>query len=416
MDVRRAWCLAIALAISVPIYGQQVENQGQGPEQQAADATARGTIEGMKGVLDVPLYDEAMKVLDALLKTARADQEAVYLFVRSINRNIDALTRADACKAEKKKCEDFETEIRKINHKLMKASYTDPLFQNKHLSYQIKTRMPLLIADSLKLHEDNSAARRKDFEDELRLLSDRFLSARRFRAGIGLSYSYLPTLTYQASPRVDFSPFQTASSGGADTVLFNTELSDRSVRALALSAKVPWVQLDVSIPDLKHTQTTTTTVQQRPGDADNDLLARTTIDSELRVEYDASVNVCVMDVVNWFREVYDKPTRNYQFDFGFGVGMTGLEIKDSVSTDVRFRTNPASTFNDLPPGAMITSGETNTFNAVFGSVHASFRISDEIQVGVQTRFYEKDRVSDSEIDVDGVTISLSALWYPTFPW
>jgi hypothetical protein len=408
---------ALLLAISLTALGQEEEPKPAAtPEQKVAGENAKGRIQDLVNSHSLPnetLAKEALDVINVLLKNTRADQASIYAFVRTVNRNLDQLELDPTCDVD---CKNDIKTARAINKKLMKSSYTDGLFQNANLSNQIQTRLPLLIADSVKLNADKTPAFRDDFIDELDLLKERYLSSKRFRAGVGLSYSYLPRINYQATPRVDFSPFQTAASGGSDVVVFNTDFSNRSVPALLISAKVPILQLDVGIPDAKHTETTTTTVQQRAGDADNDLLARTTIKSELKIEYDVSLKVSPLDVYNWWQDKHGRRPANLQFDYGAGIGLTGFQIKDDVSTDVRFRSDPGDVFNDLPAGTTITSSNASSFTTVFASLYFAFRVSDELQLGFETRYYQKDRTSSSEVKVDGATFSLSGIWYPTFNW
>jgi hypothetical protein len=312
--------------------------------------------------------------------------------------------------------------IRNINAKLLRASYGDELFQNSNLSNQIQVRLPLLIADSVKLTAPGYDDLRDDFLQELTLLSDRFLRSRRFRAGIGLSYAYLPTLRYMDVERVDFSPYQSAPSGGADAVIFNTQFTDQSLPALILSAKVPYLQLDIEVPKLKHEQSIATPVQQRPGDGNNDLLARTTVNAKLSVEYEASAKLSFMDVWQAIqdRKCKDAPvdckSNYYQYDFGLGIGMTGFRIKNDVSTDVRFRSDPTQVFNDLQPGATITSKSDSAFNTIFLTAFYTFRISDEFQLGIDARYYDKKKVGSREVDIEGLTAGFSAVWYPTYSW
>jgi hypothetical protein len=375
-------------------------------QQDGAAKTAKDIITSIGGKLPSPdIASEALNVINTLLKTNRADQKSIYMFVRLLNRNIRCI----------KDDPEYVASIKKTTSLLLKLSYSDQLFQNGNLSNQIQTRLPLIIADSVKLTVPSLSTPplRKDFREDLELLAGRIETAKRFRVGIGVGYSYLPQLRYRAAPHVDFTPFQLATTGGADLVVFNADFSNRSMAELVLSARVPFAQIDVGIPDRTQTETITTTVQERPSTATADLLARTTINSKVAIIYDVTASLSLNEIYEKVMKVDGASDRLF---VGLGGGMTGFQITDSISTDVRIRTDPTKIFNDLPNSGTVTSSNKTAFNSTYVSAHARYHVSDELEVGLAMRKYVQSRSGSAVVDISGLSVALSVVWFPTFPW
>lgn len=361
------------------------------------------------GSLNVDLVTGAKAVLNELLETTRADQNSIYSFVRVVNINIDEIDCLAGNPSSRgvAECLNFQESVRNINRELMISSYTDALFQNANLSNQIKIRLPLLIEDSLKLTGDNAEYLREYFLDELNTLSRRFLDTRRFRAGLGLEYSYLPKISHTAAQRVDLSPFQSVPAPRRQRDNLLADFSNTSFASLVLSARVPYVQIDAVFPNSEVERVDATPIQLL-ADPSREIFFRSTITSKLDIEYELSVRVSLSD----FFQADGRAARHHG---GIGVGLTGFDIEDTGVTDIRFRTNGMTTpFDDLPPGETIESAEKNSFNNPFLFAFYSVEISDTLQVGVELRAYDSDTSSGSEVAVDDVTVSIGATWYPTF--
>lgn len=386
---------------------QPTNEDSEPTEQQQVGEDAVSRVLGLvKDGIDKDLANQAANAIKALIKNTRADQASIYTFVRTVNRNLDK----SRCTA------DHTTEVRRINRQLMSSSYTDQLFQNGNLSNQIMVRLPLLIEDSVKLGLDGGRAPCDDFLQELTLLSDRFLASKRFRAGLGLSYSYLPKVSYMGNQRIDYSAYQSTISGGSDLLQFKNEFANFAYPSLSLSAQVPYMRVDANFSNAKETRTTITPVQFRDIDeTDTDILSRSTVTSDLHVEFELSAKASLTEIWEKMRSSDNEPVRERRFDLGFGIGLTGFRVEDSVSTDIRFRTDDSS-FEELPVGATLTSSSTNSFNTPFLVADLALKISDELHAAFEFRYYDDGTSSNREVSVDGVTMSLAFVWYPTFPW
>ena len=139
----------ILLAVSGFTFAQDADAKPDSEAKQVGDRTVK-RIQKLIDTGDVNdnLAKEAIEIINDMLVSVRADQDSIYTFVRTVNRNIDDIGDQNG----KPCCAEFKKAIRDINRELMRDSYTDDLFQNANLSNQIKTRLPLLIEDSLELN------------------------------------------------------------------------------------------------------------------------------------------------------------------------------------------------------------------------------------------------------------------------
>jgi hypothetical protein len=186
---------------------------------------------------------------------------------------------------------------------------------------------------------------------------------------------------------------------------------------LVLSARVPYTLIEIGIPDRTQTETSTTTVQESPATATTDLLSRTTISSKLAVVYDLTASLSLSEIAT---NVLSAEGQAYQLfnrlSVGLGAGLTGFQIADSISTDVRIRTDPTKTFNALASSGIITSSNKTAFNSAYAYAHARYYVSDELEVGIAIRRYVQSRSGSAVADISGLSATLTVIWYPTFGW
>ncbi len=434
----------------------------KGSDQPSGDENSIvGRIRKIKGV-DPDLLNQAADLINEVLEQTRKNQDAIYKYVRQVDRNLDEVDKKRC--ANDQTCKDFVASTRAINSRLMVASYDDAIEQNGNLSNQIATRLPNLIEDSLRLVSDASQPRRNAFLDELTLISDRYLNSRRFRAGFGISNGFLPRIAYRGQALVDFSSFTTANLGGADHFIADADFSNNSFTSLLLSAKVPYVQIDAVFPTFKLPQTSTSGVVLRDLDASPGFLARSTITSTLSVDYEVSVKASVHDLIRraqlsdraqkrksekskdkgprleedvalpnkdgqaTITNVLRKDRANATFtpvergvrqpnshaDWGVGLGMTSFRIANSAVTDVRMRVDDNSIFTNLPTAATLTTEGSNSYSTLYGLLYATFKISDEFEVGIDVRSYRDDTVNSAQVNVDKLGFTVGVVWYPTF--
>jgi len=426
-----------ALPLAVAAAGSAAQEapgkDGPTPSQTAAKNTAEQVIKKLEGRVPDGFAKDALEVINAMITSARVDQSSIYLFVRQVNRNVDAITYCDKVEppvdgAPADGCGRIK-QIRALTKRLTDASYSDALHQNRNLSNQIQTRLPLLVADSLRLTTAGSDAEIRanksllnDFADELDLLSRRYLQSRRFRVGIGAEYFYFPRMSYLGAVGVDLSPFNLVQPAGSGQFSFLADFSNQTTPALVLTGKVPFAQVDISLPTQSRTSTLTTPVQGLPfspsaaASAAAGVLARSTVELKAKPEFDIGIAASVREIVHYIRTRSVDFDTTHQWDVAVGLGTTGFRIDQRALTDVRVRPDPSRTFNELASSGTFASSKSTSFQNSYWRVNLSLNVSDELQVGVVARSYRKKTIDTGPVNIQGPTVGVTVVWFPTFGW
>ncbi|CAI3964666.1 MAG: hypothetical protein QUV19_17980 [Alteromonas macleodii] len=114
---------------------------------------------------------------------------------------------------------------------------------------------------------------------------------------------------------------------------------------------------------------------------------------------------------NWKRWKY-KRANNSQMDYGILAGLTGFNISDTITTDVRFRTDNTP-FADLPVGESLVTSRDVSFQTVYLGAYYEFEFVDELYMTVDVKWHNNRTSDGSQIDVDGFTSSLRIIYSPT---
>lgn len=258
--------------------------------------------------------------------------------------------------------------------------------------------------------------RRRDFQRDLDFLAGRYLTSKRFRFGIGLAYSYIPPVSYTFTSRFDYSPYQqtvTSAVHSPTTGLSGVAtFADATYPGLLLSAKMPWVRLDAILSRVERTSTAVGPVWLTHADPSAnppvDVLTRDTVTSKLKVSYDLSLKAQLFEILRSWK-VRVPPSR---FEVGVGGGISGLRVQDSIATEIK-KITQGMAFNDLPPGTVVNTSSDTSFHPVFLSTDLGLKISDEFQVNLEGRWYHNKSSVTKAIYVNGGTLSVSVVWYPT---
>ncbi|RUP75754.1 hypothetical protein C7Y69_18395, partial [Alteromonas sp. KS69] len=237
------------------------------------------------------------------------------------------------------------------------------------------------------------------------------LDSSRFQAGLGVSYTYTPIINYRSNSHIDLSPFSPDSGGDTTLVTFDQEFSNKSYLNFEIAAKLPWIELGLSIPTYSEASTITAPVSNEllDGSESTTAIYQTTIVSELDVEYDFSVRVPILG--NYKRWIY-KYANNSQMDYGLLMGLTGFSVSDRVTTDVRFR-NDRTPFNNLPAAETVETSRDMSFQTVYFGGYYEFEFVDELYMTVDIKWHNNRSSDGSQIDVDGFTSSLRIIYSPT---
>jgi hypothetical protein len=433
MRMTRASLFAVSIYLCSPsiVYAQQppspTEQAASAPNRQPENlptkeksidvattptSQAKNVIQtAMEGMTDKSLGKNALSVLKELLDDTRSAQARVYVAVRTINRNLDALTSKDSDTVEK---------AGMLTAKLMAGSYSDALFQSRNLGDQVKTRLANLVADSLLMQKNDSESLRDDFVGELSILTNRFVESRRFSAGIGLEYIYLPKVTYTASTAVDLSEFQASGVPVSGQTGFQIGFDKQATPATRIVASGSGMDVAITIPAQSQMRQVVTSVRQAEVSSpasSQDLMYRTTLTSKIKPEVDACLSFSVLYAAGLIKGAPEDERERQRISYHLGVGMTGFRVDEVATTEVRSRTDSTKAFNDLSPIGSTVSTRRLSFKQGYWNADARFLVSDESQLAVSYRqYFHRSGHNELSPRVSGYALSIYFVWLPTFGW
>jgi hypothetical protein len=251
----------------------------------------------------------------------------------------------------------------------------------------------------------------RNFETKVNSLTYNIVNAKKFNLALGVSYSYLPEISYMSPRNIKFSDFFPNTESPDDFVLHGGErrlrnlnsFSNEAYPAVDFIATIPYASIVISVPiyDENFSKEHDTVPIERPN-SEKDLLTKVNSNTNVKLVYDAHVRFSVRDVIQRF---WSARYVN-QIDFGIGVGVTGIELRDTFFSEVK-HANIGDTFNQLPAGKTFEFSTKQTLNPYYYSMYADFEVGDVITVGLDAKFYNADSVNDTTVDVDGTSIKIT---------
>ncbi|ASD68712.1 hypothetical protein [Pseudoalteromonas piscicida] len=379
-------------------------------ELDQSDRNAITTYEwilNIASVSNIPdeLVTQSAEFVNYLLLKKTIDTDLLYNYVLTLDANLSQLP-------DKK----FVSRMRELTSDLRASSYADEIHYNTNLSYQLRTRMPIIVKASLLLNDTNASDeqlnyRKEDFEKELRLFTDKYISTSRFKAGLGFSYAYTPKINYRANNVLDLSPFTPDAVGGVNKASFTQSFANSSFPSFEVAAKMPWVELGISVPVSSEDSSITTPVQfvKLDDTSDREAAFRTTLESTIKMEYDFSFR---LPLLGGYKKLRFSNPRNSQMDWGLLLGLTGFKIEDEFTTDLRFRTDNTP-FNELSAGTSFSTSRSLNFQTIYYGAYYEFEFVDELYMTIDVKWHKNQSEGDNQIDVDGFTTSLRIIYAPT---
>jgi hypothetical protein len=418
--------LKIIFTISITLNSNFIfadEDKEKSKQEKDIEKTSESVIDTLNDKLTglssgdprISLIKEAIFVVERIQKKTRINQNLVYLFTRTVNRNIDTM--------DEDKYREYKQSIYAITEKLREDTYDDSLFNNNNLTDVIQLRLPTLILDSQTVSDanDNDTSTlqyQKEFKDELNWFQKKYLSKKTFKFNIGGEYSYLPQINYAHRANVDVTPFIISEPVFASErpprppSRFPTGFSNFSYPSIVLSAEMPYLAIDVSVPIVDEEKSTVNSVRKIDLGG-NSAFVRSTNTSNIVLEYDFQLRLSFRDLyVLTFIDDKDYSSKNFlnQIDFGMGTGILGLDLNDEVTTDLRLITSPTQTFNDLESSGAIKSSSSNNINVSYYSFFIKFEIDDTWSAGMTLKKYRSETESSGDINVDGQLLAFSLLY------
>jgi hypothetical protein len=387
---------------------QLIDTDSRAVEIKQSDENAFSVYEFVQtnaASLPADLVSQTAKFIKLLLDKRKIDTDLLYNYILTLNANINSLNDPV-----------FVGKVRELTSDLRASSYNDKIHYNTNLSYQIRTRMPLLVKASLLLNEKGASKavidyRKVDFYEELDFFTDKYLKSSRFQAGLGFSYSYTPQISYKTNTDVDLSPFSPQTGSETTNIMFEQEFSNKSYLNFEIAAKLPYLELGLSVPSYSETSKIVAPVKEELlfGTENQFAIYQSSIESTLKVEYDFSIRV---PLLGNYKKIKSSRALNKQMDWGIILGVTGFNVQDRIISDVRFR-NDATAFNDLPQGQSLETKRDTSFQALYYGAYYEFEFVDELYMTVDVRWHESPNNDGSQINVDGFTSSLRLIYSPT---
>ncbi|PAJ74998.1 hypothetical protein CJF42_07240 [Pseudoalteromonas sp. NBT06-2] len=313
----------------------------------------------------------------------------------------------------------FITNIRARLHYLIDWSYKITLIKNKKVSRDIKTkmvRMATLAAELVVAGEKNETPekikfRKEDFQVNFDNFSTSILKAKRFNLSIGASYSYMPDINFKLNNSIDLSTYMPANSNSEQfqSLDLHSEIvgahnfTNEGYLSIDFTAQIPYAAVDISIPlyDEKFNTNYQVNLHDMPNSNKN-LMTKSDVETNISLKYDSHIRLSLRDIY----QRYWRGSAINQFDFGLGLGVTGIEIIEKIKTDVKLADDGQS-FLDVTESTKIESSSKRTLTPFYWSLFTRFEVNDELEVGFDTKFYNSASTEDSHIKIDGTTMRLS---------
>jgi hypothetical protein len=375
------------------------------------------------GKLNPSLANNSIEFINKLLEEKRLDSDGIYKFTRSVRDNliatIDYLRQNNSGDPHFQKLDACLSDAMKMTEKLRDISYVDDIHSNKNLAYFIETRLNNLVASSavLAARDEATTYRRllicDDFKQELGIVEDKYRDSFRFRAGVGLNYSYLPSIRYFNSGEIDVSAYQANPDRMPTHFAYGNRFADQGYPGFMLMADIGLMGVNLTIPDYSVESDITLPVRVinslggENGTPQPFALYQTSINSELTIDYDGYIRADAVRIVDY---IFD---RNYsQISAGVLYGAVGFALEDEIVSDLRF-VNGQQPFNDLAPSKEYKQKLSESYISQYWGLFARLNLTDEWMLSLDYKAYLNDYDNQDRVEVGGRSFGFSVLYIPT---
>lgn len=381
------------------------------------------------------IVERYTKYIREALASTRGLQETVFVEVNKlIEASIDYIDTDhfnNLTPAQQKSYKTWQDKSMRSLLNMVVLSSDEGTIDNEKAFQSIEPRLIELQKILIKIQESKSEAaqnlRINQFDAIANDTSSDYQLLRRFNAGAGLTYNYLPNLKYTGviSPDLErYLPLVNAGSGNTyGSALerlgeFEQSFSNTAYPSLTLSAKMGFLSASVGLPFYDSTKTVAasdsfavlTETNQR-------LIAKNTVETEFTPVFDANISLSVFDLYEVIRDHYFTAdwTRlgtklSHQLDVGFVFGMSGFKLTDTYTSDIRM-VNQGVSFNDSEAVDTVTSKVERNLRPLSYGVYIRLKPSDTIMLGFDFKYFENDTDGNFAVDVDGVAVTANFTYY-----
>lgn len=375
-------------------------------------AYIRGILASTRGLQDL-VFKDANELIESSIAFLESDE-----FIK-----LDANSQ--------KKYIAFQEEAAKLLIEMAVLSSDEGIADNEKAFKSIGPRLSELkkILNKIK-GSQNLVAITQRTNQFTKLLNDtesdyRFL--KRFNAGVGISYSYLPEVRYTGVVRPDLdrylplvdadtgNPFNTALSITGE---FAQDFSNTSYPSITFSAHMDFISATVAFPFYNDTKVVNATDSQRvQGDTNQRLIAKNTVSTEFKPLFEAGINLSAPDLWQFIKKnkwlTSDDSTLSerltHQIDFGLHIGVTAFQLEDTFTSDIRM-VNQGLSFVDSVAIETVTQKVKRNLRPISFGVYLRLEPADALSIGFDLRYYENDSDGDFVVDVSGTTATVNVTY------
>lgn len=378
-------------------------------------------------------YKMALDILEGIAENTRADQTKMRDLALAIESYIYTIP-------ETEKTRPFKDKVLLKTKDIKFHSRRDTFFMNQNISRLTRCEGPILLEEISRLSEKYKSSdtqehelsdRMNIFKSDLTELSSKYINTRKFYAGVGMSYAYIPQIFLRSNYNLDFTMFDPTlgndgNSGLVDsgTQFIDSNFSNFGYPALRFTVDIPYISVDLMLSNKDVSVVDSSAVaSQNTGLESEAILFKTDINSTLSLDYDAQVRLSLKDLTAEF-DTHFRPNRGNgsvtdkfvnkllsQIDFGLGVGLTGFGIKNRISTDFRLKRSNDFNFNELETLEIRHQSSRNSFRVSYWNAFATFEVSDQIMASLEYRFYDNIRKDRESLGIEGNTLTFSFIYF-----
>lgn len=444
MKIFRSFVTALLV---VPFSLQTIADESltEAEVQETVDATKCARLPGIhkmflenKPKISSPVSLEAYKiafdVIDSIADGRRRDQTRMKEIARGINAYLFALP-------ESSELREFKRKAYILTERLKAEARRDNLILNSNISRLITCDGPDLLLDlqllDLRLKDPDNKITVQERDDRIKAIASdlanltyKFTSSRRFYVGLGASFAYIPSITFQKSVDIDLSDFDKTIGNNGETEntnsgrqMFRNQFSDSSYPALRITAETPLVSVDLMLSDRNETALGSTSISSRNTGTDGEaVLYRSNVSSVLSLEYDVQARLSIRDFVDFVTDTYYGEENDFsyessferltsQLDFGFGIGSTGFSIENEITTEFRLKSSNDVFYDDLPITDTRIEKNESSFSTMYYLAYVGFEINDQMLATLEYRHYRDDTENGSTLKLGENSISFSFVYF-----
>ena len=374
-------------------------------------------------------------IRDALAST-RGLQDTVFLEANKIIESsiafMDTNEFADLDDVMKENYSEWQEKAMGKLLRMVVLSSDEGTFDNNKQFATIEPRLielqKILVRIQLSKSEETQKLRINQYESIALDTASDYSLLRRFNAGVGFTYNYLPNVTYSGIVNPNTRQYLSLVNATGTSNIFGTDLvrvgefsqsfSNTAYPALTLAARMTFVSARLGLPFYsKDTLVNASDSFVALTDSNQRLIVQNQVETEFKPIFDISVSLSILELYEEVRDHYfsSVETRlgsklSTQIDVGITLGMSAFQLNDKYTSDIRF-VSEGSSFYDSTSLGIVTSEVERNLRPISYGLYFNLQPTDTITIGFDIKYYDNDTDGDFVVDVDGTSVSANFTYY-----